>query len=259
MARLYTFWFVLVAVLLFLLGYPLMWLSLQFKKLHPIFYKSQYLWIRTICLLTGVSVKVKRYYKPLKKQPVVYCCNHFSSFDNLSIALVLQRPFSIIAMKETEKIPLLGQFYKKIHVLIDRTNPRDRIKGLQEIGRKIDEGLDVAIAPEGGIKSLNPPQLYENFENGAFILAIKKQIPIVPFVFKSNYLILPEFPLDNFHRTPFEATVLPAISTKGMNMTDIEQLKNEVKTQMEKELSGCPSRQANLKVKSKWNMIAAFR
>lgn len=244
---------------MFLILFPILWISVQFKPTLALFYKLQYFWIWSICFLGGIRIKINRHFKPVKNEPVVYCCNHFSSFDNLSIALVLNRPFSVLALKEMEEIPLLGMLYKKAHILIDRKNPYSKHKALLAASQKLSQRMDIAIAPEGGIKSLNPPKLHDTFEDGAFILAIKKQIPIVPFVFKSNYRILPEFPLKNFHRVPFEASVLPAISTLGMTLKDLDGLKEEVRYRMQTALADCPAMKANLDVKSKWNMISDFR
>lgn len=246
-------------MVLFLILFPLLWISVQFKPTLGLFYKFQYAWIWSICFLGGIRIKVNRHFKPVNNEPVVYCCNHFSSFDNLTIALVLNRPFSILTLKEIENIPLLGLLYQKAHILMDRKNPHSKTRALLAASQKLSQRIDIAIAPEGGIKSLTPPKLYDTFEDGAFILAIKKQIPIVPFVFKSNYRILPEFPLKNFHRVPFEASVLPAIKTSGMTLKDLESLKEEVRYRMQTALADCPVMKANLDIKSKWNMISDFR
>ncbi len=83
------------------------------------------------------------------------------------------------------------------------------------------------ISPEGGIRSLTPPAMHYPFEDGAFVLAIKSQRPVVPFTLHTNYRILPEFPLRCIHRYPFIAEFHDPISTVGMTMANVGELKEQ--------------------------------
>ena len=54
----------------------------------------------------------------------------------------------------------------------------------------IDEGKNLVIFPEGGIITLKDPVMAK-FKDGAFRVAIEKQIAIVPVTIPFNWIILP--------------------------------------------------------------------
>ena len=224
----------------------------------PGLYRLQAIWLKGLFFLVGIPVLIKKQQTALPGG-AVYVCNHFSSLDNLAVYLCLDEPFSVLGLEEIGRLPLYGYMFSRMHILFDRKDARGRVQALLQAGQRLEEGDKVVIAAEGGIKSLEPPALYQPFEDGAFILAIKKQVPLVPLVFKSTYRMLPEFPLKYFYRVPFEAEILAPINTRGLGLQDIPLLKKEVYQQMSRCLQGMPVSPANLAERSRWNLIREFR
>ncbi len=245
------------SVILFLLLLPGMLFSLCVNNLKMLF-KLHRFWIQSSFFLAGITIQIRKCAEEIPA-PCVYVANHFSSLDNLAIYLLIPEPFSVIGLSEVGEIPVYGRIFKRMHILMDRNSKGSRIKAMLRAGTKLKERIPLAIAIEGGIRSVNPPNIFQPFEDGAFILAVKNQVPLVPLVFKTTYQILPEFPLSGLYRVPFEAEVLSPIPTEGLGMKDLEYLKEEVFKKMSRSLQGLPVTHANLEVRSRWNLIREFR
>ncbi len=97
----------------------------------------------------------------------------------------------------------------------------------QRASRDLNEGVSIAMFPEGTISAHAPQMLH--FKNGPFKLALEKQIPIVPVTFKNNWLILPD-PDQGIEGKPGKAFVVihEPIHTKGLDESHIETLKARV-------------------------------
>ena len=136
-----------------------------------------------------------------------------------------------------EKIPLFGFMYKRMHITVDRQNLKSRYKALNEAAEMLDEGRSLAIFPEGGILTKEPPKLVP-FKDGAFRLAIEKQVPIVPVTLPFNWIILPDDGklMINKRDGKVKAIFHEPIETKGMVIKDIKLLKERTFGIIEKEL-----------------------
>ena len=62
-------------------------------------------------------------------------------------------------------------------------------------------------------------------KDGAFILAIEKQVPILPISFLNNYKLMPNILMKS---GILQAIIHQPIETKGMTKEDLEYLKKQV-------------------------------
>ena len=95
----------------------------------------------------------------------------------------------------------------------------------------IDEGKSLIIFPEGGIISTSFPTM-GRFKEGAFRLAVEKQIPIVPVTIATNWIILPDDLTQlSWHpiKVVFHEPIHPGAGT-------VDSLKSEVHSTIEMEL-----------------------
>ena len=74
---------------------------------------------------------------------------------------------------------------------MDRERLKSRAETMKRTDQALESGSSVIIFPEGGIYTKNPPQMI-TFKNGAFRMAMEKQIPIIPVTLSYNHLILPD-------------------------------------------------------------------
>lgn len=111
----------------------------------------------------------------------------------------------------------------------------DAHKAFMDAGKKLDEGLSVVIYPEGSISSegnLKP------FKNGAFKLAIEKQVQVIPVVNLNNWLFLQNGGFLKSNGRPGIPRIIVGepIETKGLTTDNINELKEKVFTFTKQEL-----------------------
>lgn len=160
-------------------------------------------------------------------QSYVICPNHTSYLDIMLIYLSIPVYFHTMGKAELLKVPLFRKFFEKMNIPVNRKSKVDSHRALLRAGADVEKGISVALFPEGTIHH-NGPKM-GRFKNGPFMLAIEKQVPIVPVTFMNNWILLPD---DFQHRVgqPGLARVImhPPIDTKGMTLDDIETLKQRV-------------------------------
>lgn len=147
-----------------------------------------------------IPLEIEWRFKPIRDQKYIFCANHFSYFDILSLLTVF--PVKFIGKSSGSKIPIVGLIYKNIHVTVNRSDPADRSKSLSQAKEALDQGFNVAIFPEGGIRTTPEeiPQMHP-FKEGAFLMSVDKKVPIVPVTLLTNYEILPDqIPIRFYHR-----------------------------------------------------------
>ena len=108
---------------------------------------------------------------------------------------------------------------------VDRTNSVKARKSIELTKEAVQKGYSVAIFPEGLIPTEGTPKM-QSFKKGAFVLAVSKQVPIVPITFMTNWkLFSHESDLFGAGRPGIaKAYFHEPISTKGMTNDDIKKL-----------------------------------
>lgn len=223
--RLYTIWCCFVVMGTFLILYPFIFLSLQKESWKIYAHKLNYVWSKIFCFLAGIKIEIKREFIPNPKEKYIYCGSHFSPIDNFTIYLIAKSFFSVIGDVAIGRLPLYGYMFRKLNITVDRKSQKSRNAAILKAIKVLRNGRSILISPEGGIASRTPPKLHYPFEDGAFILAIHQQIPIVPLTSTTTYQIVPDVKNPLIYRFPLRATVHKPIETKGMTMVDLERLK----------------------------------
>ena len=104
--------------------------------------------------------------------------NHQSALDISVLLSHLPVPFKFVAKRELFRIPVFGRAIKKAgYINIDRDNPREALKAIEEAVARIRGGTSVLIFPEG-TRSRDGNLL--PFMKGAFSLATRAGVPVVP-------------------------------------------------------------------------------
>ena len=161
---------------------------------------------------------------------LVFAANHISALDIPLLYVHLPRQFRIIAKKELFAYPFLGWHLRRSGQLpIDTDATAAAIRSLRRAIETLREGMPVVIFPEGGRSITGQIQ---KFMTGAFYLAIKAQVDIVPLALVGTYEVLP---MNHFHIQPgkIELVVGEPISTEGMGLRDLEALSGRVQRAIE--------------------------
>ena len=160
--------------------------------------------------LAGIDLRVEGEEHLWSHRPAVFIFNHQSALDAVLMAKMLRRDITGVGKKEIQRNPLFGPIFSAAGVVfIDRSNPSKAIEALEPAVQALREGKSLVIAPEG-TRSLTPRP--GPFKKGAFHMAMRAGVPIVPVVFRN---VLDALPKDAIVVRPatIEAVVLPPIDT----------------------------------------------
>lgn len=85
-----------------------------------------------------------------EKSGYILTPNHQGLFDVLLMIDTCRAPFSVVMRKDLENIPLLKQVMRALDgKAIDRDNPRQGMRIIQEMSEEIKKGRNYVIFPEG--------------------------------------------------------------------------------------------------------------
>jgi len=111
-------------------------------------------------------------------KPHVYAVNHASALDIPVLYVNLPFQFRIVFKKELLAYPIVGwQLRRSGQVCIDQQKPTNSIAAIRSAVKSLKAGMPLVIFPEGG---RTPDGDIKPFLPGAFFLAIKAQVDIVP-------------------------------------------------------------------------------
>jgi putative phosphoserine phosphatase/1-acylglycerol-3-phosphate O-acyltransferase len=131
----------------------------------------------------------------------------------------LRRDFVGIGKQEIRSYPILGPVLAMVGtVFIDRYDHEKAVDGLTPAVEALDEGLSVAIAPEG---TRSPSPRLGRFKKGAFRLAIEAGVPIVPIVFLNALDALPKHGLV-IRPTTVDVIVLDPIELSSWDIANLD-------------------------------------
>lgn len=177
--RIWFYAWVLGTILLLL---PVLVIVISKEKWYPIFFKIARLWANTILFVMGFTTKVSKEQHPEKNQSYLFCPNHTSIIDIMLMLSITDNPFVFVGKKELGTIPIFGYIYKRTCILVDRNNTKSKIAVYKAAQNRLKNNLSVCIFPEGKVPD-DESIILDQFQNGAFRLAIDHEIPIVPISF----------------------------------------------------------------------------
>jgi 1-acyl-sn-glycerol-3-phosphate acyltransferase len=160
----------------------------------------------------------------------VYAVTHASALDIPVLYVYLPFQFRILFKKELLSYPIVGWHLRRSgQVCIDQQKPTRSIAHIRSAVKSLQGGLPLVIFPEGG---RTPDGEIKPFMPGAFYLAIKAQVDIVPVALVGTYELLP---MNTYHIKcrPLEMRVGEPISTEGYSLREMEELSAKVHQAME--------------------------
>lgn len=125
----------------------------------------------------------------LPKGPCVVVANHASYLDGVVLKAALPARFSFVIKKEVSRLPLAGLMLRRIgSEFVDRFNRHAGAVDARRLIKAADAGQALAFFPEGTF--LAQPGLGK-FHTGAFAIAARAGLPIVPIVIRGTRRVLP--------------------------------------------------------------------
>ncbi|KAG8188602.1 hypothetical protein JTE90_005957 [Oedothorax gibbosus] len=185
-----------------------------------------------ISRIFGLKWEVKNKQLLNFKEPCVFVCNHQSALDISGMMYIwpLFHPCVPVLKRELLFSGPFGIFcWLAGCIFVDRYNS---VKARETLNNKVEEmkknNVKLWIFPEG---TRNDKGTLLPFKKGAFHIATKAKIPIVPVVF-SQYKGFYNIGKKLFDRGTITVTVLPSIKTDHLTPEDVPTLTEDVRSIM---------------------------
>lgn len=179
------------------------------------------LWSRLILATIGVRVEVIGVENINCNRPHIFAVNHLSAMDIPVLYAHMPCQFHVLAKKELFRYPFLGWHLRRSgQIPVDQQNIRRSARSLGQAAESVRNGMPVLIFPEGGRSEDGQLQ---QFMNGAFYLAIKAQVEIVPMALVGTFELLR---MNTYHIMPRTIYLVAGepIPTAGLTLRDLDQL-----------------------------------
>lgn len=183
------------------------------------------MWSRIILRAAGIRILYEGLDNRALDHSCVYIANHQSMVDIWALLPAVPKSTRFVAKESLFHIPILGWAIRAAGFIpIDRSNISKAMKSLEKAGAKIRAGNSVILFPEGTRSmdgSLRP------FKKGAFHMALKAQVPIVPVTIQGSFSRLRPSTL---WITPGEVTVHfgDPIETAGFSDSRVSDLRDQL-------------------------------
>ncbi|KKZ63995.1 1-acyl-sn-glycerol-3-phosphate acyltransferase [[Emmonsia] crescens] len=187
-------------------------------------------WAMRLC--TGSHFEIISGAEHLTTRPAVFISNHQTELDVLLLGTIFPPYCSVTAKKSLSRVPVLGWFMTLSGtVFIDRANRETAVKAFDGAAEQMRrEKQSVFIFPEG-TRSYSAEPVLLPFKKGAFHLAVKAGVDIVPLVVE-NYAHFLDVKKLRFEAGAIRVKVLPPLSTKNLQPSDVDELTKKTRESM---------------------------
>lgn len=231
-------WFVIIFLITYVLLLPFFKVFLNDEKYFKKAIFTTKVWAISVLSSVGIFLDLKQESDLNENEAYIFCSNHTSYLDIILFHIILKNQFVFMGKKELGSTPIIKDFFKKLHILVDRKSQIASHRAYLKASEQIDKGISVIIFPEGTISREIP--MMKPFKNGAFKMAMDKNIKIVPITFLNNWKLLQDAPLLKSRGGPGIARIIihQPIDPKSFSGDDaLEQLKSKVRSTIANELS----------------------
>ncbi len=152
--------------------------------------------------------------------------NHQSLVDIPLFLSVFPGEIKFLAKRELGRIPVFGRAMRMAgNLLIDRDDPRDAVRLVREAAERTRRGQVVVIFPEG---TRSDDGSIGEFKTGAFFLAQKADVPVLPVYIDGGRSVLPKGAL-LFRPGQMVVRVLPPLPAGEGRSRSRESIAHEVR------------------------------
>jgi 1-acyl-sn-glycerol-3-phosphate acyltransferase len=125
----------------------------------------------------------------LPREAAVVVANHASYLDGILLTAVLPHNFNFVIKREMTGVPLVHFFLRRLGAhFVERFDAHKGALDTRRIMQAATDGGSLAFFPEG---TFRPEPGLGRFQNGAFSVAARAGMPLVPLVIKGTRAMLP--------------------------------------------------------------------
>ena len=185
------------------------------------------IWARTVLLVTGTRAVIRGRERIEKGQSYIIISNHQSHFDILALVTSLRIQFRWVIKKELLRIPLFGYaLYASRNIFIDRSDREQSMKSIHEGMDRLPRGASVMFFAEG---TRSPDGTIQRFKKGGFIIAMERNLPVLPVTVNGSRAVLPKGSTD-YHPGRIEVVVGDPIETSRYAEDRLHQLIDDARS-----------------------------
>ncbi len=225
-------WFVgaLLTVLLFFVMAFVSIIFFPFDRKRKITHAQCFWWTDVVTALNPYwNVKVEGLDNIDHKKTYVVVANHQSLAD-IVLVYKTKMQFKWVAKDSLFKIPVLGwNMSLAKHIRLRRNEFSSIKKVYREAAQWLRSGISVLFFPEG---TRNNDSAMGEFQNGAFKLAIKEKVPILPILIQGTRDAIPKGSWRFTGKISCLIKVLPSIDTSAYLPADYSRLSNLARAQI---------------------------
>jgi 1-acyl-sn-glycerol-3-phosphate acyltransferase len=175
-----------LAIVTVVVGLPLLVYVAITGKIEPLYWAGVHAVI-IICRAAGLRTRVEGL-ENIPPRTCLFAANHTSNADPPAIVGAIPRRIAILAKKSLFAIPIVGTAFRLAQfVPIDRANPEQAAASIERAAERMRNGVSLLIYPEG---TRSPDGRLLRFRRGAFVLAIKAGVPVVPVACSGAHRVL---------------------------------------------------------------------
>ncbi len=147
-------------------------------------------WCRMVAFTIGARIRVHGTEHVRRGQSYVYMANHASLIDTPALFACLPHQFKIMAKRSLFYVPFMGwHLWTSGNFPIDRGDARRTARSLRAVIDGLRQGKSLAVFPEG---TRTADGRLQEFKGGAFKLALKAGVPVVPVTIRGTFALLPK-------------------------------------------------------------------
>ena len=219
-----------------------MWLPLlaviRLFDRDPVHYRTGRWFRRLGLMMTKVNpswrLNISGSYPENPRNPYVVVSNHQSMAD---IPLLSNLPWEMkwVGKIELFRLPYIGLMMKlSDDIPVDRKDPHSGGTMLLRALRTLEHRCSVIFFPEG---TRSPDGRVGRFNDGAFHLAIKSQVPVLPLVLEGSFNCLPKRSWRFGPPQTVQLHLLAPVPTAGLNPDDLSGLRDRIRSMIIREVA----------------------
>jgi len=222
---------------LIVLWYPFL-LAISLVDRDPIRYRTGRWFRRLGVAMTKVNptwhLDIGGYTVDNPRNPYVVVSNHLSIAD---IPLISHLPWEMkwVGKEELFRLPFAGWMMRLARDLpLDRGDARSGARMILRALKVLEQKCSVMIFPEG---TRSPDGRLGRFSEGAFLLAIRARVPVLPVAIEGSHDCIPKRSWVFGEVSRIRLEVLAPVPTEGLTSQDALQLSQSVRAQIASKLA----------------------
>jgi 1-acyl-sn-glycerol-3-phosphate acyltransferase len=185
---------------------------------------ARFVWAPMMLRLAGVKVRTTLPAGIDWSRPFVVCSNHQSQLDIPLLLACLPTGLRFLAKRSLFFIPVFGwSMFLAGFVPVDRASHKRTRESIGRAAKSIRKGPSVVVFPEG---TRTHDGTMTPFKSGAFVLALRAQVPVLPVAIVGMFDIVPRTRL-GVHPGNVELRVGTPIETVGLSAASRDELRNQ--------------------------------